>query len=363
MEVVMPELPEVLNVLAITRMRPEVVERIEAVAPGRVKVHAVWDDFQPELAEEWPEAVMKRRGGGDAPPTRSREQLEELIRSAHAAILSVPWPLDAPNRMPNLIWTHMPFAGVTNLKESAWWNPKTLVTSARGSTSAIPIAESAIGGAFMLARRLDIAVRQTDAREMDATPYRPFMKVLNGKTMGIVGLGGIGGEVARMARGIGMRVIATRHSAKERQADVDGVDVMFPPSELHDMLSECDFVAVCAMWTPETERMLNKAAFDAVKPGAFFLNVARGEIVDEPAMVEALKSGQLAGAYIDVWQGDTTEPPIPELLEAPNIIITPHVSPGADGDYNRGVDIFCENLGRLLRGEELLNRVDFERGY
>jgi phosphoglycerate dehydrogenase-like enzyme len=359
----MPELPEVLNVLAITRIRPDIVERIEAVAPGRVKVHAVWDDFQPELSEEWSEAVMRRRGGGDAPPTRTRDELEGLIRSAHAAILSVPWPLDAPNRMPNLMWTHMPFAGVTNLKESAWWNRKTIVTSARGSTSAIPIAESAIAGAFMLARRLDIAVRQTDAREMDATQYRQGMIVLNGKTMGVVGLGGIGGEVARMAHGVGMRVVATRHSAKERQTDVDGVDVMFPPSELHDMLAECDFVAVCAMWTPETERMLNKAAFDAVKPGAFFLNVARGEIVDELAMVDALKSGRLAGAYIDVWLGDTTDPPIPELLEAPNIIITPHVSPGSDGSYNAGMDIFIENLGRLLRGEDLLNVVDWERGY
>jgi len=317
-----------------------------------VKVYPVWDDFQPELAEEWPEETMKRRGGGDAPPSRSREQLEELIGQAHAAIVGVPWPVKAAERMPNLIWAHLPFAGVTSLKESAWWGGKAIVTSARGFTSALPIAESAMAGAFLLARRLDTAVRQTDARKLDASAYARGMSVLRGKTMGIIGLGGIG-----------MRVIATRHSAKERQADVDGVDLLLPPSETHAMLAESDFIAVCAMWTPETERLLDRAAFEAVKPGAYLLNVARGEIVDEREMVAALESGRLAGAYIDVWRDDTQAPPIPELLTAPNLVITPHVSPGSDGDYRGGIDIFCENLGRLLRGEELVNVVDWQRGY
>ena len=128
-------------------------------------------------------------------------------------------------------------------------------------------------------------------------------------------------------------------------------------------MAESDFIAVCAMWTPETERLLDKAAFDAAKPGAFLLNVARGEIVDELAMVEALQSGRLAGAYIDVWWNDTQDPPIPELLNAPNLIVTPHVSGGSDGDYRGGIDVFCENLARLLRGEPLLNVVDWQRGY
>ena len=129
------------------------------------------------------------------------------------------------------------------------------------------------------------------------------------------------------------------------------------------MLAESDFVALCAMWTPETERILDKQAFAAMKTGAFLLNAARGELVDEAAMVEALKDGRLAGAYIDVWWHDTDEPPIPELLQAPNLIITPHVSGGADGNYRGGMDVFCENLRRLLAGEELLNVVDWERGY
>ena len=357
------ELPEVLTVLSIMPMNSATAERIEAVAPGRVKVYPVWEDFQPELAEEWPAETMKRRAANVGPPGRNREQLEELIHEAIVAIVGVPWPKTAANRMPNLAWTHMPFAGVSNLRESAWWGGQAVLTSARGSTGAIPIAESAMAGAFMLARRLDVAVRQTDASNLDADAYRTGMSVLNGKTMGIIGLGGIGRELARLARGAGMRVIATRHSAKQRQTDVDGVDLLLPPSETHALLAESDFVAPCAMWTPETEQMLDTAAFEATKTGAYFLNIARGELVDELAMVKALESGRLAGAYIDVWWNDTDQPPIPELLTAPNLIITPHVSNGSDGNYRGGIDILCENLDRLLRGEPLVNTVDWERGY
>jgi phosphoglycerate dehydrogenase-like enzyme len=356
------ELPEVFTVLVAAPISQADIERIEAVAPGRVKVYPIWDDLQPELAEEWPPETMQRRGSKN-PPARSHDELEAIIQQGNAVIIGVPWPVKMAARMPKLVWGHLPAAGVSNLRESAWWNGKAVLTSARGDSSAIPIAESAIAGAFMLARRLQVAVRQTDARALDPAPYGGVMRVLHGKTMGIVGMGGIGREVARMARGVGMRVIATRNSAKERQFDVDGIDVLMPPSETHELMAESDFVCVCAMWTPETERMLDKAAFDAVKPGAYFLNIARGEIVDEPAMVDALRDGRLGGAYIDVWWDDTASPPIPELLSAPNLIMTPHVSGGADGDYRGGISVFCENLGRLLRGDELLNVVDWQRGY
>jgi phosphoglycerate dehydrogenase-like enzyme len=357
------KLPGILTILVINRIDAGTVRKIESVSPSRVKVFPVWDDFQPELSQEWPDETMKRRGGGDSPPTRTREELEELIRQAHVAIVGVPWPIRVADRMPNLIWAHLPGAGVSNLRESAWWGGPAILTSARGSSAAIPIAESAMAGAFLLSRRLDIAVRQTDAHALDASAYTGNMRVLHGKTIGIVGLGGIGREVARIARGAGMRVIATRRSVTERRLDTDGVDVVLPPSETLDLLAESDFIAVCAMWTPETERLIDARAFAATKRGAFLLNVARGEIVDELAMVDALKTGQLAGAYIDVWWDDTQRPPIPEVLDAPNLVITPHVSGGSDGNFAYGMDIFCENLKRLLNGDDLLNVVDWTRGY
>jgi phosphoglycerate dehydrogenase-like enzyme len=129
------------------------------------------------------------------------------------------------------------------------------------------------------------------------------------------------------------------------------------------MLAEADFIAVCAMLTAETERMLDTAAFNAAKEGAYLLNVARGEIVDEEALAAALRSGRLAGAYLDVWDNDFADPPSETLLSAPNIVFTPHVSGRSDTSQGFSMDVFCDNLERLLEGRPLVNVVDWERGY
>lgn len=185
----MTELPDVLNLLVISRADTQTLSKIESVAPERLNVLHVWDDFQPELAEDWPEAAMARRGGGGNQPSRSRDELEEVIREAHIVLLSVPYPRKVAARMPNLIWVHAPFAGVTGLSRTAWWRPGSLITSARGASSSLPIAESAMAGAFMFARRMDLAVHQTASGNMDAKAYEGRLSVLEGKTIAIIGLG------------------------------------------------------------------------------------------------------------------------------------------------------------------------------
>jgi phosphoglycerate dehydrogenase-like enzyme len=207
--------------------------------------------------------------------------------------MALPFPVTLAQRAENLVWAHFSFARVSNLRGSAFWQPPFLVTSTRGRNQALPIAETTVAAAMMFARNLHIAVRQTAKRDFTNSGFGG-MQLLRDKTMAVVGLGGIGGHVAELAKGLGMRVVATRRSAKERQAGVDGVDVLFPSDELHSMLAEADFIAVTAMLTDETERMLNADAFAATKEGAYLLNVARGEIVEEPALIEALKSGRLA---------------------------------------------------------------------
>jgi phosphoglycerate dehydrogenase-like enzyme len=118
------------------------------------------------------------------------------------------------------------------------------------------------------------------------------------------------------------------------------------------------------MFTPETERLLNDQAFAAMKPGAYLINTARGEIIDETALVAALQSGHLAGAYIDVWDNDLAGvPPSPLLQSAPNLIFTPHASGRSDIPQGFSLDLFCENLERLLKGEPLINVIDWNRGY
>ncbi|MBM3940627.1 MAG: hypothetical protein FJ318_07020 [SAR202 cluster bacterium] len=186
------------------------------------------------------------------------------------------------------------------------------------------------------------------------------------RTVGIVGLGGIGREVARLAKALGMRVVATRRSAERRAEHADGVDMLYPAAELHAVLAESDFVVVAAMHTPETEGMIDRAAFDAMKVGAVLINIARGKIVDEQALIAALRSGRLAGAALDVYGDDfhdLANPPNPELTALPNVFVTPHVSGRTEVADNQAVDVFCRNLAHLLAGEPLENQIDWERGY
>ena len=358
----MPELPDVLNVLILQPVPDHVLERIKAISPARLNVVPALVDFLPELQREWPASMTQRFGQDGRKTSLSDEQRDELASNAHVVFCGMAFPRTLPTRAENLIWAHFGFAGTSNLKDSEWWATPFITTSSRGYVAAIPIAEATIAGMFMLAKKLDLAVENTKKGSYDASGYGG-VRLIHGKTLAIVGLGGIGSEVARLAKGVGMRVIATRRSATSRQRSVDGVDELFPAGELHAMLAEADFVAVCAMWTDETERMLNADAFVAMKPGAYLMNIARGEIIDNEAMAEALRSGKLAGTYLDVWDDDFAQPPPKVLQEAPNIIFTPHVSNRSDVPQMFAVDAFCANLERLLKGEPLENVVDWSRGY
>ncbi|MDA1175064.1 MAG: NAD(P)-dependent oxidoreductase, partial [Chloroflexi bacterium] len=140
-------------------------------------------------------------------------------------------------------------------------------------------------------------------------------------------------------------------------------DLLYPASELHAMLNECDFVAVSAPLTADTERMFNAQAFAAMKGGAFFSNVARGEVVDETALKDAVRSGKLASVYLDVYSEERQRPPDPELMALPGVVITPHNSGDTDINFWPAAESFTANLKRLLSGEALLNQVDFTRGY
>jgi phosphoglycerate dehydrogenase-like enzyme len=356
------ELPDVLNVL-VFRGGAAAVERIRDVAPERLRVSDFADEYGEELAREWPGLpAWWTPGAGSG---RSRAERDALLADSHVLLLGLPFLKKLPTWTPKLLWAHFTFAGVSNLMGSGWWGLEgPLVTSSRGANGALPIAETALAGALMLAKRLDRAVRDTQAGQFTDRAHYLGMPLLAGKTIGIVGLGGIGGQLARLAHGLGMRVLATRRSAQTRERDVDGVDELFPSAELPAMLAECDFVAVCVMWTPETERMLNTAAFDAMKPGVILVNVARGEIIDEDALADALRSGQVGGAYLDVWADDILgELPQPALRAAPNTVFTPHVSGQSDVSHAFSLELFIENLGRLLRGEELRNVIDWTRGY
>jgi phosphoglycerate dehydrogenase-like enzyme len=182
---------------------------------------------------------------------------------------------------------------------------------------------------------------------------------LHGRTLLVVGLGGIGTEIARRGHGFGMRVLATRRGDDPAPAFVERVG---KPQQLLAMLPEVDVVAIAVPLTAETRGLFDAAAFAAMKPRSYLVNIARGEVVDSDALLAALRSGKLAGACLDV----TDPEPLPAghpLWQLPNVVITPHVAARAELTGERRWILFRENLRRFDAGEPLLNVVDKQAGY
>jgi phosphoglycerate dehydrogenase-like enzyme len=221
------------------------------------------------------------------------------------------------------------------------------------------IGEHAIAMAMALARALPVYAKKMQSDEGE-TLYtgRPGMMPLAGKTMLVVGLGGIGTEAARRAAALGMRVIGTRNSSREGPEFVEYVGLA---DELLELAGQADVIVNALPLTSTTENLLDKAFFDATRKGVLFVNVGRGATVHTDSLVAALKSGQLGGAGLDV-----TEPePLPAnhpLWEFENVIITPHVA-GYGGERHRHMTLLRENLRRYAAGEPLLNVVDPKKGY
>ncbi len=185
--------------------------------------------------------------------------------------------------------------------------------------------------------------------------------ILAGKTIGIVGLGRIGREVARVSQFFDLKVIATRRSAGIGEVE-ENVDLLLPLAQLHELLSVSDFVVLALPLTDESRGLIGQDELAVMKPSARLINVARGAIIDEPALIRALQEGRIAGAGLDVYLEEPLPPDSP-LRRMQNVIFSPHVS-GDIAAYDVGAArLFAENLGRFLAGEPLLNIVDKSLGY
>ena len=174
---------------------------------------------------------------------------------------------------------------------------------------------------------------------------------LGGRTVGVVGMGHIGREVARLAKAFGCRVLAIRRSYRERGADPPA-DEALPPADLDYLLGESDFVVLAAPLSEETAGLIGERELRLLGPHGYLINVARGGLVDEPALVRALRSGAIAGAALDVYERE----PLPvesALWGLDNVILTPHIAAGTEHYEERATEIFCANLRRYLGGEPL----------
>lgn len=259
----------------------------------------------------------------------------------------------------NIRWVHLVTAGVENcVSVPAIRERNILVTNMQRIGGPI-IAEHVMAMTLAFTRGLDLYIPQQSKREWKRVTPPGRMAVVKGKTMLVVGLGGIGSEVAKRAHALEMRVIATRASGRKGP---DYVSYVGLPDELPKLAAEADFVVNTAPLTPETRGIFNASFFAKMKPSAYFINIARGGSADTAALVAALNNKQIAGAGLDV----TDPEPLPSdhpLWTAPNVIITPHVANDSDLGVDAQLAVTKENLRRYIAGERMLSVVDVSRGY
>jgi phosphoglycerate dehydrogenase-like enzyme len=348
------------DVLVIAPISGDALTRIAAV-DRRLHVVDARGWFDGEIRETWPAWTIQRYLGQGRPPVSSRPERDQRLASAEIILGGFPFPLDLRARSPRLRWFHQLPAGASNLLRGDLWGSDVIVTTSRGHGNTRAMAEYALASLLHFARGLHRAARDRQQHRFDHVAYRPLL--LEGKTVCVVGAGGIGREVGRLCAQAGMRVIGVRRRAQREDALPAGFSRLEGPGLLHALLAESDGVVVCCQWTPETTGLIGREAFAAMKPGTILVNVARGEIVDDEALVAALAAGTVRGVALDVYAGEFEREPDRRLWDDERVLITPHVSGGSDLGQHRGIDLFCDNLRAYLDGRPLTNAVDWTLGY
>ncbi len=317
--------------------------------PNALTILVVADVADRHLAQ-----IRTAAAGARIEKTLDRSRLLDLAPDAD---VMVGWavPREVVQRAARLRWIHSTAAGVDQLLHPEVIQRGTLVTGSRG-IHATSISEHVLALALAHSRRLPQAIRHQAARRWDRASTMGWE--LAGQTMGILGLGAIGRALAARAAALGMRVIGT----KRTPAALPGVERVLGPDGLEEVLRDSDVLVIILPLTAETRGLIGARELALMKPTAFLINVARGAVVSERALIEALRAGRLAGAGLDVFERE----PLPQdspLFGMEQVIMTPHVSGAVPGYYDRAIPLFCENLRRYLAGEPLLNVVDPARGY
>lgn len=320
----------------------------------------------PQLQVHWvdytePNELRVARAAGTAGPLELA--LEPALQPADrealgraVAVIALDLPTDIAALAPRLRLVQAVGAGIEWLVAHRLDLRGVTLTRASGVASA-SIAE------FVLARVLEVAkhLRELEANQREHRWERHHGRSLAGRTFGVVGLGAIGRDSARLARAFGMQVEACRRSTKPGDIDPD-VDRLWTADALDELLGRCDVVLCSAPSTAGTHHLFNAERFAAMRPGATFVNIARGSLVQEDDLVAALQSGHLGAAILDV----ASQEPAPKehpFWDTPNLYLSPHCSASFEGYTGRLFELFIENLSRMERGEMLHNVVDAQRGY
>lgn len=328
------------------RIRPQDLERIQAVAPGSRIVN------------------LSMEGLADGPVDDVEVLLRGwLVAEAFDRLLA---------RAPHLAWVHSATSGVERALTPAALARDVLVTNARGVFSR-PIAEHVLLMILAVSRHLPELLDLQRERTWQPLEGRELREL----TIGIVGYGSLGRSVASLASAFGARVIAMRRRLDAPEVRVEGdpaaddgeifpleprLDRLVGPDGLPSLLADSDIVVLAAPLTPETEGLIDEVAIASMKRTAWLVNVARGRLVDDRALIRALRENRIGGAALDTFRDE----PLPQsspYWELPNVILTPHTAWSSARVLERSIDLFCDNLVRYSRGEPLRNVVDPEAGY
>ena len=347
-----------LKVFISSPLENEHVERMRQVDPERVEIL-----YDPDLLP--PTRYVADHNGV---PDFTLDAEQQARWNAHLQQADVLWDFpgvspDGPGVMdlvPNLRWVQTTSAGVGPKVKALGLDKSDVIVTTASGVHAEPLAEFAFMAMLMHVKEHARLQRDQKAHHWE----RYCSDELSGKTLAIVGPGRIGRQVAKMGRAFGMRVVAMgSRGGEERLAEL-GVDAIFTRDRLHEMLGLADVVVLSCPHTPETENMIDREAFAAMKPGAIFINIARGKVVVEPELVNALQSGKIAFAALDVF---ATEP-LPQdspLWDMQNVLVCPHSAGTANSENSKITGIFCHNLRCYLDGrlDAMRNILDKSRLY
>lgn len=306
-----------------------------------------WDERGEDIVTIDPTVEVVRLVGDDQITAHDLDRITVAFYSPDAFPSRARLLLGACTRAPKLQWVHTFSAGTDGATFASLRERGVVLTNSAGA-SAPSIAQSVLLSLLALARDLPRLLRSQAAHRWDPFQWRD----LHGARLGIVGLGSIGGEIARLAGAVGMHPIGLRRTPTgDEPCEAWTVD------RLPELLAWADAIAVAAPLNDATHQLFDATAFTAMRPGALFVNVGRGKIVDEDALIDALVSGHLGGAALDVFATEPLPSDSP-LWSLPNVIVSPHASGITDRTHRRSLDVFVENFRRFAAGESLSGTVD-----
>ena len=343
-----------LRLFIASYLEPALVDRIRAV-DDELEVL-----YRPDLLA--PPRYHADHGGSALvrPPAQEAEWRALLARAELMFDFDRANARELPTLAPNVRWIQATSAGIGDYVRRMGYTasmPNTIITTASG-VHARPLAEFCFMVLFAFHKKLLPTLRDQRRKHWD----RFAAGELTGQTLVIVGVGRIGREIARLAQALDMHVIGVKRSPAGVDAAALHLDEVHGPSELHRVLPRAQNLVLIAPHTPATEGMIGARELALLPHGAVFINIGRGALVDEDALVGALRSGQLLGAGLDVFREEPLPPESP-LWAMENVIVYPHSASTSYLENGRIVDLFCRNLRRYLDGEPLLNQLDTTLGF